>query len=38
MLAATAFKLGSVVMYNIKPAASFAQVVNLGVEENSAFS
>lgn len=37
MLAAAAFKLGSIVMYNIKPAASFAPAANLGSEESPLF-
>jgi len=37
MLAAAAFGLGSIVMYNIMPAASFAQVVKLGSEESPLF-
>jgi hypothetical protein len=37
MLAAAAFGLGSVVMTNIMPAASFAQVVKLGSEESPLF-
>jgi nitroreductase len=37
MLAAAAFKLGSIVMYNIKPAASFASAANLGKEESPLF-
>jgi len=37
MLAAAAFKLGSIVMYNIKPAASFAPVAKLGNDETPLF-
>lgn len=37
MLAAAAFKLGSIVMFNVKPADSFAAVANLTGEESPLF-